>query len=101
MEILHVKHNLNLVAHLEAGAWINTSDKLVTSTHHVQEDFIAHQLGHVHLGLNIGRMDPWRSEYRVVNIFWANAEDDLLADEWEIGVDFAFRHLDARRHHID
>ncbi len=84
MEVFHIEDQLNLVSHLEARARINPGDKVVLAAHQVQEDFIAHQLGHIHFGFNRRSDDSRRSEHGVVNIFRANAKDDFFTSVWGI-----------------
>src|SRR5450759_4090740 len=82
LEVFHVEDNLHLFTHLKAGARINPGYKLGRTAEQVKEDFISHQLGHIHLGFNRRGFNSWRSKQWVVDILRSDAEDHFTVNVW-------------------
>ena len=77
VHVVHVEDHLHLVADLEAGARVDAGDEAVLAGLQVDEDFVAHQLGHIHLGFHRLGDDAGRCKFRVVDVLGADAEDDV------------------------
>ena len=79
VHVVHIEDHLDLIADLVARAWVHPGDENLLAGLQIDEDFIAHQFGHIHLGVDRLGRDAGRGESGVVDVFGADAEDDLLA----------------------
>ncbi len=80
MHIVHVEDHLDFVIDMVARAWINAGHKVVLAGLQIDEDFVPHQFGDIHDGFHRLSVDAGRGKLWVVDIFWADAKDDLFAD---------------------
>ena len=93
--VVHIKEYLHLVAKARGSARVDTGDEVVLTVDEVQEDFIAHQFGDVHfdidwLGDDAGRRVKW-----IVDIFGADAENDIFIENMAVALLVFIRQLDA------
>src|SRR5450759_1377984 len=75
------------------GTRVDAGHKWVRSRQQVKQDFIAHQLGHIHLALYRRRGDTCGRKQWVVDILRTNAKYDLFASKVGISADPVFRDL--------
>ena len=60
MDIVHVEFDLGLLAKAQLGARIDAGDEGVLAADQVKQDFIAHQLGHIHFDIDTFSIDILR-----------------------------------------
>ena len=51
MEVIHIECDLNLLTKCKSGSGVNSGNVGRFTTYQIQEYFITHQLGDVHLGV--------------------------------------------------
>ena len=79
VHLVHVDHQVDLFAGPRLRARIDAGDELLLAGQQVQVDFVAHQLGDIHLGGHRRRRDAGRLVLGGMHILGPDAEDDLLA----------------------
>ena len=67
------------VAHTEISARVNPGQNRYVAGQDVHDDLVAHQFGHVHLAFDKGTIDARSGVLWVVDVFGADAENDLFA----------------------
>ena len=101
VEIIHVEDDLDRFTHVECRARVDPGGELVGSTDQVEEYLVAHQLGHVHPGIDFFGVDVGRSEGRVVDIFWADSKDNFFINVFMVDLAAVARNFDSKVTGID
>jgi len=81
VEVIHVEDNLHGISILSFRARVNPGDEVVFAIDQIQEDFVTHQLGNVHFDRHGLCSNPRRSKHGIMDILWANAEDNVLIQD--------------------
>ncbi len=101
MEVVHIKGNLQLVAKFSLGAGVDPGGETMGSIDQVEEDFVTHQLGHIHGHINQLGDDTWGSEFGLVNVFRANTKNDIFPDHGFVASNIVLRDLHTEGIHVN
>ena len=81
VHLFGVERHLNFIARTQVCPWVNPGNEtLFVFSHQVNKDFITHQLGHVHDGINQLLDHAGRFVSRMVNIFGTDSKDYFATD---------------------
>ncbi len=81
MEVRHIENHVDIFTHGHTRAGVHPGSKVVLAIYQVKEDLITHQLGHIHLCIDIFSNDGRWGILRSMNIFRTNTEDDILPNQ--------------------